>query len=135
MINRINHKTVLWILFILIFISTLTASAAANTVPTTRLAQMTTVMSANAIKPAACSGLNLSAILICPPAGGACNGTAASELILGSSAIDDIRADKGDDCILGGGGADAIRGEQNTDVCIGGPGTDSFHPTCETQIQ
>jgi Ca2+-binding RTX toxin-like protein len=135
LIRRINHKTALWILFILIFISALTAIAAANTVPTTRLAQMTATMNANAIKPASCSALNLTAILICPSAGGACNGTNANELILGSPSDDNIHAGKGDDCILGGGGNDAIRGEQDTDVCIGGPGTDSFHPTCETPIQ
>ena len=134
MINRINHKTALWILFILIFISTLTAIAAANTVPTTRLAQMTAVMDANAIKPAACSGLNLTAILICPAAGGACDGTAASELILGSVNADTIKGKGGSDCMLGGDADDSLNGQGGGDICIGGPGTDTF-ASCGTVIQ
>ena len=134
MIKRINHRTALWILFILIFISTLTAIAAGNTIPTTRLDENTAAMNANAIKPAACASLNLTAIVTCSSAGGNCSGTSASELILGGPSDDNILGDKGDDCILGGGGDDAIRGEQGTDVCIGGPGSNTFHPSCETQI-
>ena len=134
MIKRINHRAALWILFILIFISTITAIAAGNTIPATRLDETTAAMNANAIKPAACASLNLTAIVVCTSAGGNCNGSNASELILGSPSDDNIRSDKGDDCILGGGGNDAIRGEQGMDICIGGPGSNTFHPSCETQI-
>jgi len=133
MIKKINYRTALWVLAILIFISMLTAVAAGNTIPKTRLGQNTAAMNANAIKPAACSALNLTAIVICP-GGGTCNGTGANELILGTSIAETIRGRGGTDCILGGGGNDALQGNGASDVCIGGPGTDTFN-TCETQIQ
>jgi len=133
MIKRINHRTALWILFILIFISTLTAIAAGNTIPTTRLDENTAAMNANAIKPASCAALNLTAIVICP-GGGTCNGTGANELLLGTASAETIRGRGGRDCIVGGGGNDTLTGNNGGDICIGGPGTDTF-TTCETQIQ
>ena len=132
MIKRFNYQTALWVLAILIFISTLTAVAAGNTIPGTRLDENTAAMNANAIKPAACSALNLTTIVICT--GGNCNGTTANELILGTTSGERIRGRGGQDCILGGGGNDDLVGNLGGDVCIGGPGTDTFN-TCETQIQ
>jgi Ca2+-binding RTX toxin-like protein len=132
MIKKINYRTAFWVLAILIFISTLTAVAAGNTIPTTRLDENTAAINANAIKPAACSALNLTAIVICT--GGNCNGTAANELILGTSTGEIIKGKGGTDCIVGGGGDDDIRGNNGGDVCIGGPGADTF-TTCETPIQ
>lgn len=123
MIKRFNYRTTLWVLVALIFISTLTAMAAGNTIPATRIDENTVAMNANAIKPAACSALNLTAIVICT--GGTCNGTDSNELILGTPANESIRGRGGTDCIVGGDGID---------VCIGGPGTDTFN-TCEMQIQ
>lgn len=119
----------------LILTGVITALAAANTVPATRLMDNVIAADPNQLKPAACADLNLTAIVVCPSTGGRCDGTDASELILGSAADDDIRAGKGDDCILAGDGNDSLRGDQNNDVCIGGAGTDSFHPSCETEIQ
>src|SRR3712207_1828294 len=101
--------------------------AAANTVPTTRLDELSQTINANALKPAQCATLNLTAIV---SGNGNLTGTNASELILGGAAGQTIRGGGGDDCIVGGDGNDTIRGEQGTDVCIGGPGTDSFF-TCE----
>ena len=132
MIKRLNHRTALWILAILVFISILTAVAAGNTVPATRLDENTAAMNANAIKPAACSALNLTTIVICT--GGACNGTDVSELILGTPADERIKGRGGTDCIVGGDGDDDIIGNNGGDVCLGGPGADTF-TTCETQIQ
>jgi Ca2+-binding RTX toxin-like protein len=121
----------------LILFSMIFAIAANNVVPVTYLTDQSTLVTANDLKPAACSAIILTAIRYCPTTGGACPGTDpdASELVIGSTADDDIESGKGDDCILGGGGNDSIRGEQNTDICIGGSGTDSFHPSCETQTQ
>ena len=133
MIKKINYRTALWVLAILIFISTLTAVAAGNTIPTTRLDENTAAMNANAIKPAACSALNLTNIVICTGAS-TCNGTNAKELILGTANAETIQGRGGTDCILGGGGNDTLIGNGASDVCIGGPGTDTFN-TCETQIQ
>jgi Ca2+-binding RTX toxin-like protein len=133
MIKNFNHRTALWVLAVLILISTLTAIAAGNTIPTTRLSSNTAAMNANAIKPAACSALNLTAIVICTGAA-ACNGTNAKELIIGTDSAETINGRGGTDCILGGGGDDSLVGSGGADVCIGGPGTDTF-TTCETQIQ
>lgn len=132
MIKRFNYRTTLWVLVALIFISTLTAMAAGNTIPATRIDENTAAMNANAIKPAACSALNLTAIVICT--GGTCNGTGSNELILGTPADERIRGRGGADCIVGGDGSDVLVGNVGGDVCIGGPGTDTFN-TCETRIQ
>lgn len=104
--------------------------AAANTVPATNAGVQTFAINANALKPAACSALTLTAIVIAPAAGGT-----ASELILGRAFADTINGAGGNDCILGGGGNDSLAGGAGTDVCIGGPGTDTFNANCETQIQ
>jgi Ca2+-binding RTX toxin-like protein len=119
----------------LILFSMIFAIAANNVVPVTYLTDQSSILTANELKPAACSAITLTAIFYCPTSGGTCAGTDASELVIGSIMDDDIESGKGDDCILGGGGNDSIRGEQNTDVCIGGPGADSFHPSCETETQ
>ena len=108
-------------------------SFAANiVVPTTRLTNQARAVTANDLKPAACSALNLTAVVVCT--GGNCNGSGASELILGTSAGEKIRGRGGADCIIGGGGDDDLIGNKAGDVCIGGPGNDTFK-TCETEIQ
>ena len=133
------HRNILRLVTIamagLIPFSGIFAMAANNVVPITYLTDRSSIVTANHLKPAACSAITLTRILSCPMTGGACNGTDASELIIGSPLEDDIDSGKGDDCIVGGGGDDKIRGEQDMNVCIGGPGIDSFHPSCETQTQ
>lgn len=105
------------------------AFTAANTVPATHAGRQQFTINANALKPAACASINLTAIVT------GANGTAANELVLGTAGVDTINGRGGDDCILGGGGNDAITGGIGTnDICIGGPGVDTF-TTCETQIQ
>lgn len=120
----------------LIAFSLVSAVAANNVVPVTHLTDQSSAITANALKPPACSAITLTAIVYCPTGdGGACEGTDANELVIGTAADDMIRSGKGDDCILGGGGNDDTRGEKDMDVCLGGPGADSFHPSCETEIQ
>lgn len=121
------------LLITVIFASVFNAAAAAISVPSLRIYERRMAITTNTLKPAACSLLTLTRVVICT--GGNCDGTDENELILGSASADNIQGGKGDDCILGGDGNDNIRGEQGTDVCIGGPGTDSFHPSCETQTQ
>ena len=116
----------------LILTGALSAFSAANIVPPTRIGQQIQAVTANALKPAECSPLNLTAIVICT--GGICNGSNANELMLGTAGPDDIRGKNGDDCIVGGGGDDDITGDNGNDVCIGGPGNDTFRK-CETEIQ
>ena len=131
-----NRKNVMWMTFIIlaamVLVSSIRAYAANNAVPTTHLTDQTRAIDPNELKPAACSALNLNAIVVCT--GGNCNGTNADELILGTAGIDNIKAKNGDDCIVGGGGDDDISGDNGTDVCVGGLGNDIF-AKCETQIQ
>ena len=108
----------------------LTALTAANTVPATNLGRTTQPITANDLKPAACAGLNLAAVVV---GSGTFSGGNSSELIIGSAGVDRIRGRQGDDCILAGAGDDSLDGDQGTDVCIGGPGTDTFLQ-CETQL-
>jgi Ca2+-binding RTX toxin-like protein len=104
-----SHRTVYRLVFfgfvLLVFASAVTAVAASNTVPSSRLADDRSAIDANALKPPECDALDLTSIVICPATGGTCDGTNASELILGSRFADTIRGRQGDDCILGGGGA------------------------------
>lgn len=108
-------------------IATFTAS---NTVPATNVGQQQLTIDANALKPAACSALNLTNLVI------GTSGTASNDLILGPSTRSTLRGNGGRDCIVGGNGNDVIWGNGNKagDVCIGGPGTDTFH-LCQTAIQ
>ena len=113
----------------LLLICIAVVATAANTVPASNLGSSSTAITANTLKPAACSGVTLTSIVI------GNSGTNAAELILGSAGADTMNGGNGDDCILGGGGIDAIAGGGGTDVCIGGPGVDTFNGNCETQIQ
>jgi Ca2+-binding RTX toxin-like protein len=131
MIRQFNLRVAFWILVVLIFISSITAMAAGNTVPGTKLGQRITAINANALKPSACSALSLTNIVICPATGGLCAGTANNDLILGSANGDILTSNGGNDCIVGGGGNDFFIGGS---VCIGGPGTDTFLG-CGTTVQ
>jgi len=136
-------------LIALVVVNVASAFAAANSVPATRLDDDTFPISANDLKPAECSSLNLTNIVVIAGNG---SGTNANDLILGSSGSDSLRGSDGDDCIVGGGGDDSLdgqkgndillgqdgndrlRGSQQTDICDGGAGTDSGHNSCETEI-
>jgi Ca2+-binding RTX toxin-like protein len=134
MIRKFFFRLALFGLAILLLSSLGSAVAASNTVPATRVDDLSQVINANALKPTQCAALNLTALFVCPAGGGNCRATAANELILGSPNVDSIKGRGGTDCILGGGGNDDITGNNGADVCIGGPGTDTF-TGCETQIQ
>lgn len=121
------------LLITLAILSIVTAFAANIDVPVTRLTDQASAITANTLKPAACSALNLKRIEVCT--GGVCNATGASELIIGTAGNDIIHSKNGDDCILGGGGDDDISGDNGTDICIGGLGVDILDNTCETPIQ
>lgn len=113
---------------VLLVVCALPALTATNSVPVSYASQTASGITADDLKPAACAGVNLTAVVV------GTDGTGANELILGSAAGTSVRGRGGDDCVLGGGGDDTVRGDAGTDVCIGGPGTDSFI-ACETQIQ
>ena len=115
----------------LLVVTTVTAIAATNTVPSTRVINESLSFNINHLKPAACAGIAVAGVVT---GSGSFNGTAGNDLIFGSSNLDTIGEVAGDDCILGGDGDDVITGGAGTDVCIGGSGTDTF-VACETEIQ
>jgi len=115
-------------LLLLILLSIISVFAAKNIVPESGAEREERPITPNDLKPPACSGLDLTNLVV----GG--DGTDANSLILGSAITETLQGFGGDDCILGGGGDDTIRGGNGTDVCIGGPGADTFE-TCETEIQ
>lgn len=118
-------------LIALLVVTAVTAIAATNTVPSTRMVNASISFNMNYLKPSACAGITVSSVVT----GSAnINGTAGNDLILGSSSGDTITDLAGDNCILGGGGDDIITGGPGSDVCLGGPGNDTFL-ACETQIQ
>jgi len=133
MTNRTFRHIAVLLLITLILVSVGSAVAATNTVPASRLDEVSSAINANALKPASCSAINLTKIVVCSGAG-ACNGSNSNELILGTASADTIAGKGGKDCIVGGGGDDDITGSGGTDICIGGPGTDTF-TACETQVQ
>ena len=108
------------------------ALGASTVVPATNAGRRTDSITANKLKPAACSAISVGGITT---GSGLISDGGASNLVLGSALVDTMRGNGGNDCILGGGGIDSLRGDGGTDVCIGGPGTDTFHLSCETQIQ
>ncbi|MBL8061578.1 MAG: hypothetical protein JNK32_01045 [Anaerolineales bacterium] len=118
-------------LFAVIVITSMTAIAAANTVPPSQVDDQPVSYNVNHLKPSACSGIVLSNLITGP---GTLTGTEGNDLILGSTGADVIDGLGGNDCILGGGGADTITGGDSSDVCLGGADTDAF-TTCESEMQ
>jgi len=133
MINHTFMRIAVLLFIALLLVSVGSAVAATNTVPVSHLDEVTSAINANALKPAACSAISLTKIVVCSGTG-TCNGTNANELIIGTNGTDTIVGKGGKDCIVGGDGNDNITGSGGTDICIGGPGTDTF-TACETAIQ
>jgi len=102
-----------------------TALAAANSVPATRVGQSNHPVTVQQLAPSECSGIasGLTSLVV---GSGNIDGGNASSLILGSAGNDLIRARQGNDCVVGGGGDDDLRGNQGNDVLLGGGGNDSL---------
>jgi len=124
-------KLVTFGLLALIVISVATAFAAGITVSPSNLDEDSISVTAEDLKPSACTGLSLIDVI---SGSGTLTGTEGNDLILGSSGVDTIDGLGGDDCIVGGGGDDTITGGDGSDICLGGPGTDTFI-TCEGEHQ
>jgi Ca2+-binding RTX toxin-like protein len=134
--NRRNIiRLALFLFVILTLITAISAYAATNTVPMTRLMDRSSPILASDLAPAACGDIRGTLTTVIECTGGNCNGTQGNDLILGSPYADNIKGKNGNDCILGGDGDDdTISGDNGTDVCIGGGGNDAFKK-CETEIQ
>ena len=107
-----------------------TGLSASNSVPATRLGRVSMSITANDLKPAECSSINVTNIVT---GSGVLTGTNGNDLVLGGSGIDIIDAGVGDDCAVGGSGLDTIAGGLGTDVCIGTNG--ATFATCETEVR
>lgn len=114
-----------FILIGLIIAMSLTALAASNTVPLTRLGQVARAKLINDFRPAGCAGMTLVNFVFCTGTK-LCNGTNQADLILGDSANNNISGKNGGDCIIAGGGDDTVNGANGSDVCIEGPGNDNY---------
>lgn len=132
MIHRSFKRIFCFFLCTLMISSVISAYAANIAVPSTRLTNQASAITANTLKPAACAAMTLTRVVVC--SGGNCDGSSANELMIGTPGIERIRGRGGTDCILGGGGDDQLVGNGKSDVCIGGPGFDTF-ATCENTIQ
>ena len=93
--------------------------------------QQSVLVTAEDIKPAACSALFLTNIV---SGSGVLTGTAGNDLIIGSTGVDFIDGLGGNDCILGSVDVDTITGNEGNDVCLGGSGIDVFI-SCEAEAQ
>lgn len=118
-------------LLALILISVVTAIAATNTVPSTRLDNETKLITSNDLKPSSCASLDLRNII---SGSGTITGTVGNDLILGSTGDDTISGLGGDDCILAGDGNDTINGDDGNDICNGGGSAGDTFATCESVI-
>jgi len=123
-------KIFLFVLAVLVVVSVASAFAATNTIAPSNIGIQTVSINVNDLKPAACTTLNLTAVI---RGSGTITGTSGNDLILGSSGNDIIDGLGGDDCIVGGGGNDIIDGNDGADICIGSGGDITFL-NCETTL-
>jgi hypothetical protein len=107
----------------LVLVSAISAYAAANSVPRSKVVDYSTAITANALKPSECAGLSLSNVIT---GRDEINGSSGNDLILGSEREDTIRGNNGNDCILGGSGEDTLYGNSGGDVLIGGGDSDEL---------
>lgn len=115
----------------LIAVNFFSAFAAGISVPASNLGSESVPVSAEDIKPSACSALYLTNIV---SGSGTLTGTSGNDLIIGSAGVDIIDGGAGNDCILGGAGDDNLIGGDGNDICLSGSGIDTFD-TCESEIQ
>lgn len=106
-----------------------TVTTAATQVAPSMAASVIRAIDANALKPAECADLDLSAIVTTG------TGTDANELILGTGSGETLVGGGGDDCIVAGAGDDILVGGSGFDVCLGGLARDSYDPSCEVQVE
>jgi Ca2+-binding RTX toxin-like protein len=102
---------------------TMAAYATANTVPQTRMDLDTVAINANALKPSACSALNLANIVT---GSGTLNGSGVNDLILASAGVDTLNGAGGTDCLVAGSGNDTLSGGAGADILLGGDGDDNL---------
>ncbi len=113
----------------LVQVSLVTALAANNFIPVTRLADRLSAILISELAPPECAGIRNTLETIVQCGGGYCSGAGNgkdNELILGTAGNDVIDGGNGNDCIVGGGGNDTLNGDNGDDVLVGGPGSDTL---------
>lgn len=117
----------------LVALGAISAMAAANAVPATRVGQSDHPVLLQQLVPGECASIagSLTALVV---GSGRFDGGTASELILGSAGADTIRGRQGSDCIVAGSGDDDLQGNQGTDVLVGGAGDDALDGGQATDI-
>jgi Ca2+-binding RTX toxin-like protein len=102
------------------------ALAAGNNVPVTRLMDQSRSVIASELAPPECNSIRntLETVIVCT--GGNCSGSNANELMLGTPGSDIIDGKNGDDCIVGGGRDDTLTGDNGNDILVGGSGNDTL---------
>lgn len=128
---RLIFRFLVFGLMVIVIASTLTAIAATNTIPPTRLDSVILSFQIGHLRPSACAGLTLTTLIT---GSGVITGTEGNDLILASSSIDTIDGLGGNDCIVAGSGSDTINGGDGNDICLGGAGEDVFS-ACEGEVQ
>jgi hypothetical protein len=96
---RLFTRLAVFVLFILVLASILTAAAAANTVPSTRLIDQSQAITANNLKPDQCAALNLTGIFVCTK--NTCKAPNPSELVLAGLNTNKIDGGGGESCCVG----------------------------------
>jgi len=133
MIGRVTLRLLTAMLALLLALGSISALAASNTVPVSRLDSITRPITVPELAPPECASIaaGLTTLVV---NGGTFDGTAGNDLILGSIGPDTIRGRQGADCIVGGGGNDDLQGNQADDVLVGGPGDDALDGNQGTDI-
>lgn len=109
-----------------VIVTSITAIAAQNTVPTTRIGSATVPLNINTLVTAQCGGITLTNLVT---GAGTITGTAANDLILASLGDDTINGGAGSDCIIAGAGNDTVDGGgAETDICLGGETVTNCNP-------
>ncbi len=103
----------------------ITAAASTVGVSVGSVTDVSSVVTANDMKPPECAGITLTSVIA---GSGVFNGVGnTNELILGSASADTVNALLGDDCILLGGGADSATGAAGADIILGQAGNDELN--------
>jgi hypothetical protein len=96
---RFISRLAIFALLILVLTSILTAAAASNTVPSTRLTNQTKPITANDIKPPQCAAFNLTGIFVCPKNN--CRAPGPDLLVIGIPTTKKINGGGGNSCCVG----------------------------------
>lgn len=100
---RLLSRIFVFALAALVLTSIISAAAATNTVPPTRLSDQTRPITANDLKPVECAAFTLTSLTICGSSP-ICNGKNSDELILGSPTTNRINGHGGTNCCVGAPG-------------------------------